>query len=129
MSKVVLICGCAYRQNDGKARRDLIERLGRRAVDFVFDLPEGTTVMTGGAAGVDVAANNACQDRGLVNVVVRAPWHKHRKKAGPIRNRAMLDLLPPGSRVVAFWDGKSRGTKDTIDEARKRGFEVEVIRE
>jgi hypothetical protein len=37
----------------------------------------------------------------------------------------MLDQNP--GLVIAFWDGKSRGTAHTIGEARRRGIPVEVV--
>jgi hypothetical protein len=30
--------------------------------------------------------------------------------------------------LIAFWDGKSRGTKNMIDTATKRGLKVAVVR-
>jgi hypothetical protein len=29
--------------------------------------------------------------------------------------------------VIAFWDGESRGTRHTIDEAKRRGIPVEIV--
>jgi len=43
-------------------------------------------------------------------------WDKYRKSAGFIRNQQIIDAC---TFVLAFWDGKSKGTKDTIDKARK----------
>jgi hypothetical protein len=44
--------------------------------------------------------------------------------AGPVRNRQMLDIYPEAT-VIAFPGG--RGTKDMVDEARRRGRHVVVI--
>jgi len=44
--------------------------------------------------------------------------------AGHARNRAMLDLRP--DLVISFQRNGSRGTQGTIDEARRRGIDVEV---
>ena len=30
--------------------------------------------------------------------------------------------------VIAFWDGESKGTKNMIDQARKAGSEVKIVR-
>ena len=43
---------------------------------------------------------------------------KYGKRAGFIRNCEMVDCCDG---VVVFWDGKSKGTKHTIDYASKRG--------
>ncbi len=43
--------------------------------------------------------------------------------AGPIRNRKMADYA---DMLIAFWDKKSRGTKNMIEEAEKRGLLVHI---
>lgn len=44
--------------------------------------------------------------------VFEADWNKHGKAAGPIRNKEMVS---ESDGLIAFWDGKSRGTKNAID--------------
>jgi hypothetical protein len=57
-----------------------------------------------------------------------ADWNKHGKRAGFIRNIEMLDMLNPVEDIViAFWDGESRGTMHTVDNARERGIPCFVI--
>jgi hypothetical protein len=41
-----------------------------------------------------------------------------------IRNQ---DIVNAADKVVAFWDGVSKGTKNTIDTAKKLGKEVTVF--
>lgn len=53
-----------------------------------------------------------------------ADWGTHGKSAGPKRNKQMAEYADA---LVAFWDGKSRGTKNMIDEAKLAGLEVRVI--
>jgi len=47
------------------------------------------------------------------------------KKAGPIRNEQMAAFADV---LIAFWDGKSKGTRDMIYKALKGGLEVHVYR-
>lgn len=49
-----------------------------------------------------------------------ADWERYGKRAGPIRNRKMLDQGP--DLVVAF--GGDKGTADCVREARRRGIAV-----
>lgn len=56
-----------------------------------------------------------------------ADWLKHGKKAGILRNIRMLEQVGLNGAVIAFWDGKSRGTKHMILIARKAGMKVKVI--
>ncbi|KKL45313.1 hypothetical protein LCGC14_2356910, partial [marine sediment metagenome] len=48
--------------------------------------------------------------------VYRAEWDKYGKSAGFLRNQTIIDNC---DMVVAFWDGKSKGTADTINKAKR----------
>tara|TARA_B100000700_G_scaffold208593_1_gene229250 strand:- start:5914 stop:6327 length:414 start_codon:yes stop_codon:yes gene_type:complete len=54
----------------------------------------------------------------------KANWKKYGNAAGMLRNIEMAEIA---TGLVAFWDGKSKGTKQMIDEANKRGLEVLVV--
>jgi hypothetical protein len=90
----------------------------------IAQLPWGSTVIHGGAEGADELAHAAACVAGLATEVYCPAWGEYGRAAGPIRNRAMLDSKP--DLVIAFQVGQSRGTQDVIDEARRRGFHVEV---
>ena len=47
------------------------------------------------------------------------------KRAGPIRNQEMVDIADA---LVAFWNGKSRGTNDVIKRAKAKKIPVMVHR-
>lgn len=82
-------------------------------------------VHVGDARGVDAIAADFAH-RYFNDVVVHKPdWDKYGKSAGPIRNQEMIDQSDV---LIAIWDGKSRGTKGTIDMALKRGIETHVHR-
>ena len=64
-----------------------------------------------------------CESSDIQSVeVFYADWDKHGKAAGPIRNQQMVDARPDA--VLAYWDGQSRGTLDTITRAAKAGIPV-----
>lgn len=50
-----------------------------------------------------------------------ADWKKYGKRAGHIRNEQMARY---GDALCAFWDTKSRGTKNMIDISKKYGLKV-----
>lgn len=77
-------------------------------------------VLHGGAVGADIIANSWAASRMLATVIYLPNWTKYGKGAGYIRNVKMLDTNPMA--VVAFWDGKSRGTMHTVKTAVKRGI-------
>lgn len=91
---------------------------------YVRALPSDAVVISGGALGVDTVAVEEARARGLAHQVYRADWQRYGRRAGAIRNRR---IVAAASRVVAFWDGASRGTAITIDMARELGKPVEVI--
>lgn len=91
---------------------------------YVRRLPLHWTVVTGGARGVDSWAEEEARLRGLCVEVFHANWETHGKAAGMIRNQL---IVKAADQVVAFWDGKSRGTKNTIDRAHTAGKSVSVI--
>jgi len=82
------------------------------------DLVPGTVIVSGGARGVDRIAAESARTRGLEVVEHFADWDTHGRSAGFIRNG---DIVKDSDQVVAFWDGESRGTRDTITKARKAG--------
>lgn len=86
-------------------------------------LQDGDVVISGHAFGVDRAAEFAALKRGLKVEVFPADWKKYGKKAGFIRN---IDIVKAADRVVAFWDGVSKGTGHTIDIATERLKPLEI---
>jgi hypothetical protein len=95
-----------------------------RIYDRLKELPRGSTIMHGDARGIDRTAGELADALGFFVEVYPADWERHGRRAGVVRNLEMLAKRP--DLVLAFWDGSSRGTKHTIDEARKRGIPVEV---
>ena len=93
---------------------------------FVRSLKPTTVVVSGGAGGVDTAAEGAARLRGLSTEVFPAHWSKLGRSAGPIRNRQIVNAVEG---LVAFWDGKSRGTAHVIKLARKKGIWLRVFDE
>jgi hypothetical protein len=90
----------------------------------IVQLPEGTVVLHGTARGADIIAARYAEGLGYEVEHWPADWEKYGKRAGIVRN---IDMLGSGvDLVIAFWDGKSRGTKHTFTEARRRGITVEV---
>lgn len=114
---VVLVCG-----SRGYRDRDLIVAHMRPLAS------DGRPVLIihGAASGVDSTAGGVARELGYGERCYFADWQKHGRRAGPLRNQEMLDDGKP-ERVLAFWDGASRGTKDMISRAEKAGVPVEVV--
>jgi hypothetical protein len=90
----------------------------------LLGLPPFAEIIHGGAPGADRTAGWLAEDFGFTVREFKANWDRDGKRAGILRNIKMLDTKP--DLVLAFWDGKSRGTKHVIDEAERRGIPVEV---
>lgn len=78
-------------------------------------------IAVGDAPGADALAASWAERRGMPFKVYAADWGAHGTKAGPIRNRQMLEQESP-SAVIAF--PGSRGTVSMIKLARKAGVRV-----
>lgn len=81
-------------------------------------------IIFGDATGVDAMAKKYCEHNSIEYKEYEAKWKQFGYAAGPIRNRMMANV---GTHLIAFWDGKSRGTKNMIDEAKTRGLNIKVI--
>jgi hypothetical protein len=69
-------------------------------------------VVSGCARGADQLGERWADERGYPVKRFPADWHKHGKRAGYLRNEEMAGYA---THLVAFWDGRSRGTKHMID--------------
>ena len=81
-------------------------------------------VLSGTARGADRLGERYAKERGYRIVRYPADWERDGNAAGPIRNAKMADNAHA---LIAFWDGKSRGTKDMIEQAKKRNLAIRVI--
>lgn len=81
-------------------------------------------IIQGGADGTDSLAKRYAKEKKLKYEEYPADWKKYGKAAGPIRNKAMSEV---GDVLIAFWNGKSKGTKNMIETAKKRGLPTRVV--
>ena len=87
-------------------------------------LPENTTeIVSGGAKGIDTCARNYASSHDLKLTEFLPEYNKYGRGAPLKRN---LQIIEYADVVIAFWDGKSRGTKYVIDNCKKQGVQVDV---
>ena len=84
----------------------------------------GDIIISGHASGADMMGELYAHKNKLQCELYPADWKKYGRAAGPIRNEQMAKVA---DRLIAFWDGKSRGTKSIINLAKKHGCEVIVF--
>ena len=97
----------------------------QKVVDYINNLPLDTVIVSGGARGVDRTAETTAKGRGMKTQIFTPNWEKHGRKAGIMRN---TDIVEAADKVVAFWDGVSNGTRDSIRKAQQMGKELEIIK-
>ena len=113
----ILVCG----SRDWTDREALDD-----ALDRVSDVVRVTEIVHGDARGADRMAGEWAKARGIPVTAFPADWQNLGRKAGPVRNRVMLDLSQ-AQLVVAFPLPGSVGTLDMIAVARKAGVKTWVM--
>ena len=105
--------------------------IGENYLRFIFDriyeyqnmLEEDISIISGGAVGVDSIAIQFAQHVTVPLEVVLPDWKTHGKSAGYLRNKEMVEKCDV---CIIFWDGKSKGTKHTIDLATQHKKELHI---
>ncbi len=90
----------------------------KEKVDYIRGQMVITEIVSGGAPGVDALAKRYATENKLQYTEFPADWEKYGKAAGPLRNTQIVEY---SDFVIAFPQGKSPGTRDTIAKAEKEG--------
>lgn len=93
-------------------------------LDDICDSVEASEIVSGTARGADKAGEYYAHTRKIPCTRFPANWKKYGKSAGYIRNEEMAKYA---DMLVAFWDGKSRGTKHMIKTMKQFNKPVRVI--
>jgi len=102
--------------------------IGSRSIEeldldkYIKEKPD--VIISGGAKGIDTIAWEWAIKNNIEIVVHRPNYNKHGKWAALKRNDIIID---EADKIIAFWDGKSTGTKYVIDRAKKLNKEVVVV--
>ena len=96
------------------------------SVDNLGDyLPEGTDeIVSGGAKGIDTCAAEFAHENNI-KLTEFLPDYKRFGRGAPLKRN--ITIIEYADTVLAFWDGKSKGTAFVIDSAKKLGKEIRVI--
>lgn len=93
-------------------------------LEAVLNVSKDDTIISGGAKGIDTLAANYAKENNLNLIEFLPDYKKNGRAATFIRNREIVDN---STIVVAFWNGNSKGTKYTLDYARKKDKRIIVI--
>ena len=81
-------------------------------------------IVSGHASGADSLGERFATEHGLECELHPADWKRHGRAAGPIRNKEMAEC---SDALIAFWDGKSKGTRSMIELAKRNGLDVKTV--
>lgn len=84
-----------------------------------------TLVVSGGAKGADSLAESWASKNGIATKVFKPDWQKYGRGAGMVRNKEIIENC---DECVAFWDGKSKGTENSISHCNKFNKKVTIVR-
>lgn len=89
-------------------------------------LPDDTTeIVSGGAKGIDTCAKKYAKSNGIKLTEFLPEYNKYGRSA-PLRRN--ISIIEYADLVLAFWDGKSRGTKFVIEHCKKLGVECRIYK-
>ena len=96
------------------------------SIDLAKYLPDNVScIISGGAKGVDSIAAEYARANGIELQEFLPDYSKYPGRVAPLKRNDLI--VAACDMVMAFWDGVSKGTKYTIDRARKAGKRVQII--
>ena len=114
----LIIAGSRYFHSYSLLCRVCDKMLSRKVADR-----ETITVLSGHCHGADLLGEAYARERGFDLETYEAEWTRYGPAAGPKRNAAMAEKADA---LMCFWNGRSRGTRNMIEEAMRRGLKVRV---
>ena len=101
--------------------------VGSRRLDFEIDesyLPMNTTlIISGGARGIDRKARELAL-RKKIPILEIVPDYALYGKQAPIKRNDII--ISKSDIIIAFWDGKSSGTRYVINQCKKQNKKIKV---
>lgn len=94
------------------------------ATDIGAYISDGDEIVSGGALGIDSCAAEYAKKNGLKLTVFLPQYERYGRAAPIVRNKKIVDYA---DKIVAFWNGKSKGTLSVIKYAEKTGKLCEII--
>jgi len=102
--------------------------LSREVKKFILDHngePGKVHIISGKARGADTLGEQFAKEWKFPVIEMPADWDKYNNAAGRIRNEQMAKIA---SHAIIFWDGKSSGSGNMIENTLKYNLTTRVIR-
>ena len=100
------------------------EKLSERVL-HLLSAQDQVTIVCGEARGADSLGKRLACEKGWEVLSFPADWDKYGKAAGYKRNE---EMARNADALIAFWDGKSKGTKHMIDIARECNLPARIVK-
>ena len=132
LGKILMEIRAEIQKMDGYPRRVIIAgsrsfkdySLLKTKMDFYLKNIKSPVIISGGARGADTLGEQYAIERNLPGEQYPADWSIG-KHAGFVRNEKMAQVADA---LIAFWDGKSKGTEHMINTMKKMGKPVRVVK-
>ena len=81
-------------------------------------------IISGGARGIDTCASKYAKEKGI-KLTEFLPEYEKFGRAAPLKRN--LQIIDYADLILAFWDGKSNGTKFVIDNSKKQNKPIKIF--
>lgn len=96
-----------------------------REYDLSLYIPHAVdTIISGGAEGIDRLAEVYADEHKLSKYVIRPQYARYGRAAPLKRNQEMVDMADA---VLVIWDGQSKGSRFTVEYAKKQNKPLFLI--
>lgn len=99
------------------------ELLEQNLIEYCKDI-EVDSIVSGGASGADKLGELFADKNNYKKEIYLPDWKTFGKSAGFKRN---IQIVENSDIIFAFWDGKSKGTKHSIDLTKKAKKPIKII--
>jgi YspA, cpYpsA-related SLOG family len=114
----VIVCGSRGWHDRQKIQNTLADLI----LEFAPNYP---LIIHGAARGADRLCEDEAGKAGLLTEAHPARWETLGKRAGVIRNE---EMAAEGAELcIAFWDGRSEGTRHMMAAAKRAGIPLRVV--
>ena len=114
----LVVAGCRDFHDYSVASSEIHKHLQKLDADY------SVIIVSGCSEGADKLGERYAAEHNLPIDRFPAEWDTYGKYAGPRRNAQMARVADA---VLVFWDGKSKGTKNMIENAKKANKPYTVI--
>ena len=117
----IIVCGGRHYSN-----YDYLEMIVDATLEK-YDLNmDEVEFVSGHCAGADILGELYAKKHNIRCTMFPAEWEKYGRPAGPIRNSQMIEYASEADIpiVIAFVSPRTKGTIDTVQKARRKGFGI-----